>query len=484
MATKAFNNKSGFPMNRAIVLLGQAMVILFLTTLDTHGDEPVPKEDAKTLEKIKWRREHRQGKVITALAYTPDGKHLAATSLDGMVKLYDADGTRCERIIKTTSMELYAIAVSPDGKLLASAGSCPEIQVWEIGTGKELKVLTGHAAPVAALAFSPDGRLLASGGCDGSIRLWDTATWSEKRKIGEGLGRVTSLSFSPKGTQLASGGTTLVQVRGSDYVSADNVRLWRVPEGAIDVELPVRACNVAFTPDGLGILAIGMNVVTEKAPGNGKSQANTQPMMINGYTGITWIDAKTRRVRLSTLEERAHWMAAGESPGRYAVISPDGTFFATVPGKPSHYTEREGNVVSSDLAVPWGVVLWEFGARRQVVRRSGSRWLPDRSEVCCTFSPQGDKLAVGHLSGAVNVWSLRGNSDRSIYPEVPAQGSDLANLWAHLTSGEVLEFAVGQTKNQCSEGIVCALQLVSQPARAVPFLADKLRPSPQGKIGR
>lgn len=68
--------------------------------------------------------------------------------------------------------QLFALAFSPDGRNLAAAGSSRVIRVWDVLTGQELLTLNGHAAQINAVAFSPDGRTLASCSHDGAVKLW------------------------------------------------------------------------------------------------------------------------------------------------------------------------------------------------------------------------------------------------------------------------------------------------------------------------
>ena len=137
-----------------------------------------------------WDVEKRRGASLpgrriwaTALAFSPDGKLLASAAF-GSVRLWDA---KTRRYITTFTSRsgafdwrrrgrdtwgMAAVAFSPDGRLLAAPGNDNAIRVWDVGARKELARLRGHRRTVSSLAFSPDGSQLASGSTDGTVRIW------------------------------------------------------------------------------------------------------------------------------------------------------------------------------------------------------------------------------------------------------------------------------------------------------------------------
>ncbi|CAL9278644.1 WD40 repeat domain-containing protein [Streptomyces sp. SudanB52_2052] len=106
-----------------------------------------------------------------------------------------------------------ALAFSPDGKYLAAGEESGQVTVWDGDAEKPLGILPaspereGKPRHVSALVFSPDGRTLAAAGHDGTLRLWDT---DSSRPIGSALPTpgtaLLDLAFSPDNKTLSGAG--------------------------------------------------------------------------------------------------------------------------------------------------------------------------------------------------------------------------------------------------------------------------------------
>src|SRR5439155_14207558 len=70
---------------------------------------------------------------------------------------------------------VLALAFSPDGKTLAAGSWDGDIWLWDVATRKEIKRLTGTGEIVRFLSFSPDGRRLTSAWQGGTVRVWNVA---------------------------------------------------------------------------------------------------------------------------------------------------------------------------------------------------------------------------------------------------------------------------------------------------------------------
>src|SRR5258707_1145210 len=73
------------------------------------------------------------GSVVLALAWSPDGRTLAAGAQDGAVRLWDERGAH--RAFATRSSVVTGIAWSPDGRSLATTTGEPAVKLWRVATG-------------------------------------------------------------------------------------------------------------------------------------------------------------------------------------------------------------------------------------------------------------------------------------------------------------------------------------------------------------
>src|SRR5262245_21986054 len=79
---------------------------------------------------------------ITAVRFTPDGKHVIATGLDGSIRRLDAvTGKELSRA-KAHPNGVYALAVSHDGKTAVTGGADSKIILWELPDLKHTKEWT------------------------------------------------------------------------------------------------------------------------------------------------------------------------------------------------------------------------------------------------------------------------------------------------------------------------------------------------------
>jgi WD40 repeat protein len=112
-----------------------------------------------------------QAAFLVEVAFSPDGRRLAAVAQDGYVYLWSRDAGWVAWPAEPGA-QLSHVAFSPDGRLVAATSFEGELVLWESATGERLVTLPVSLGDIAALQFSPDGRTLAVGGWDSPIGLW------------------------------------------------------------------------------------------------------------------------------------------------------------------------------------------------------------------------------------------------------------------------------------------------------------------------
>ena len=140
-----------------------------------------------------------------ALSFSPDGATLASGGADGAVKLWDAATGALRETGQASQRWVRAVAFSPDGKSLASAGEDRAIALWDLPTGRPLHRLV-DTRWVRSIAFSPDSRLLVSGGQDGLLKLWNPVSGELLREVSGHTEPIFSVAYAPDGNSIVSAG--------------------------------------------------------------------------------------------------------------------------------------------------------------------------------------------------------------------------------------------------------------------------------------
>ncbi len=153
---------------------------------------------------------------------------------------------------------VYALAFHPDGEHLATASLDHTLKLWKIGKGEEVRSFVGHRCKVLTLAFSPDGQRLASAGLDGEVRLWEITTdpasgpheVTESACLHVGYSCIHSLAFTPDGKRLVCAGEDgLAEVWDAEH----GKRLRSLPS------LPCAVYSTAVSPDGSEVALAGLD---------------------------------------------------------------------------------------------------------------------------------------------------------------------------------------------------------------------------------
>ena len=172
---------------------------------------------------------------VTALAWSPDGRRIAAGYAVGGVRVWDAV-TGEELLSLKRSRLARSVAWSSDGRRITTA-SGDGVRVWDAVTGEELLSLDDW---VLSVAWSPDGRRIAT--ASGDVRVWDAVTGENVLSLKHDHW-LESVAWSPDGKRIATG-------------SVFGVRVWDAVTGEelLSLERGHWVESVAWSPNGRHIL--------------------------------------------------------------------------------------------------------------------------------------------------------------------------------------------------------------------------------------
>jgi WD40 repeat protein len=173
---------------------------------------------------------------INSIAFSPDGTLLAASAVnDTTVQVWSTRRlTRVAAFSDTQQTQyppqlgggVFMLAFSPDGRLLAAVGIDAKVRVYGV-PGFSLLDVFQPLDSTNSLAFSPDGRELALGNSDGNVYVYSVpATYTHLNG-----------QIAYRGTFAASSKTIFsVQFLSNDSLIAGgvdgDVRFWNVPTGS------------------------------------------------------------------------------------------------------------------------------------------------------------------------------------------------------------------------------------------------------------
>lgn len=277
------------------------------------------------------------------IAFSLDGSHLASSSQDGMVRMWEVD---TKRLVWSElghgepghgkDAPALCVTFSPDGTLLASGGGDAKIKLWNSSTGARVgPPLEGHNDWVESLDFSPNGRLLASSSWDSRVLLWDLhdlsepSTWKARPALLGHKGVVTPVVFSPDGKTLVSGGSDAT-IRSWSIETSKQIGILRGHTQGLSA--------LTYTPDGHSLVSASTSVKVWDAPPHRSNNVitgdggwvNSIAISPDGKLLVT-LDSDTLALKLWNIPSRSALADLLGHTGvpRALAISPDGKFLAS-----------------------------------------------------------------------------------------------------------------------------------------------------------
>ncbi len=203
-------------------------------------------------------------------------------------------------VLPHAAAEILALAWSPNGKHLATADATGAVRIWEVKSGKTILTYHKHTAPVRSLAWSPNGKYIASAGQDQLVRIWNALTGARvyaSRRLSEPISRLTWQRDGRRITTLSSDGTmkTWDAATGGDIIIARS-------DGP-------GASSRAPSPDGTLLALITIDRAVEVQAGAGGASLLTYRGHRGPVTVIAW-SPDGKRVASGSTDQTVHiWQA-------------------------------------------------------------------------------------------------------------------------------------------------------------------------------
>ena len=387
-----------------------------------------------------WHDPLDEPPLVRALAFAPDGRHVAIGTDAGAVLLWDVT-TGDTRRLEGHFQPVTGLVFAPGGAVLASLSADKTTRLWSLPEGRALHVLAEPAGAPLAAGFLRDGAALAVVASDGSMAVWDVARGRpEHRRVttdtaagagaGAGTGTGSGTGAAPAIAGLViDGAAARIVIIGADGTitalpdSPDAPALWQAA-------LPAR--GLAADPAGQRLLLRLPDRVAMLDPASGAMLWQSEPL--------------PTRLSAAALSADGRIVALSDARGRLQLLDAGlGTVLADLAAHDSaapvlQFTPPAG---PDDVAAPAALVS---GGDDGAI----ALWTPERLLPCLlgvrdgralAFAPDAKRVAAGDGAGRITVTDTETCAE--VLAHIPGTGEHWITALAFSPDGSQLAAAAG-----------------------------------------
>ncbi|KAI5829073.1 WD40 repeat-like protein [Schizophyllum commune Tattone D] len=335
---------------------------------------------------------------VFSLAYSPNGRHIAL-GLNNSVGVWDRESPGSSRLEMFHFLAnprsvgaVEGIAFTPNGRFLASSAMDGIIRLWDMRTPERFGEFN-RWYPGGLLAFSPDSKYMAMASRLNNLMLWDLEHNRCIAKAGAQaphcIGRIQCMAYSPEGSYIACGTS-----RGAMWLwNLKTALLFEAGRTTFETRNSA-IVSVVFSPNGKTVASISKDSTLQHwdmesqqylhLPYNPALEEITcVAISSNGKFIAVGLGCGTLRIwDAETLAQVGHDLVGDEERIRSVAFSPD-----------------SARVASRSTVVR----IWDVETQRQ---HGDDFRLSSRSYAahCMVFSPDGRCIVSGFSDGTVRTW--------------------------------------------------------------------------------
>jgi len=161
---------------------------------------------------------------VRSIDFSADGKLMYTACWGGTIKIWDLSHEipGMKRSFQAHQGAARWVRLSPDGKRVATSGNDLLVKLWNAESGELEQQFSGHDRHVYGVDFHPDGQHLVSQDLMGNVIVWDLNTNKKQRtidasvmtgydkKFAADMGGARDMQFNANGELWASAGITKV----------------------------------------------------------------------------------------------------------------------------------------------------------------------------------------------------------------------------------------------------------------------------------
>jgi len=349
-----------------------------------------------TLQSIlELRAKETLSDYVTAIAWSPIGNLLAAASGAGEVQVLN-HGVGI-LLVQPGAYSIDALAFSADGKWLAAGGQNGTITLWQVESGTfKLADTLDCGGWIDRLNWHPICNYLAFNQGK-AVQIWDVDR-SEMVTTLPGIASPQDIRWSPDGQQLA-------------IAIKSNIHIWRNQDWSApryQWELTAPASAIVWSPDGallacaihdrsIGVLNWSKVQHLQREP----TDENDLPTLMRGFPGkirqLAWADLPPSAdlpplLAAATRELVTLWMQSPDGWSSWVLdLHSDNVLDVA-------FQPKTGWLAS--LAEDGRIVLWQAALEAAQILEGA-----EAGFSCLAWHPTGRQLAAGGQQGELLVWS-------------------------------------------------------------------------------